>query len=214
MGATLLDPRLYTHSPFSFVPLCAFKGKLSPSGKNDPRMEAPACSSFNSVLINGKLCHRVSINVSAPEPGQKNGLFLIVDPMISTPLDLEIEKGAFEENEVVSEGPTLQSMAEVHLATLSPYASGKNGTHILNALKKVTATKGFLAQSEESKDCGNDAFEVCQARRYLAAVQKQCGCLPWLATFSLEHKVTTSDLQSSCLTFVPLHLKFQKLHAP
>ena len=180
-------------------------------------MQVPACSNFSSILIDGKLCHTVSINVTTLEPGPKKGLLLVLDPMMSAPLDLGIEKGEVnsnEDNEVLSEGPRLQNLAELHLATLSPYASGKNGTHILNALKKVTATKGFLAQSEESKDCGNDAFEVCQARRYLAAVQKQCGCLPWLATFSLEHKVTTSDLQSSCLTFVPLHLKFQKLHAP
>ena len=193
MTNTFLDPRLYDQSPFSFVPVCAFKGKLSPSGKNHLKMHVPACSSFTRILVNGKLCHTVSINVNGPAAGHKNGLFLIVDPMMSSLLDLNIEKGEWnsgEDNEVLSEGPRLQNLAELHIGTLSPHTSSKNGTRILSALKKVTGSEGFLAQSEERKGCGNEEFEVCQSRRYLVAVQKQCGCVPWLTTFSLEHKVT------------------------
>ena len=120
--------------------------------------------------------------------------------MISTPLDLDVEKGdvnSSEAREVLSKGPRLQNLAELHVATLSPYTNGMNGTHILNALKVVTGSESFLAQSEERKGCSNEEFEVCQSRRYLVAVQQQCGCVPWLATFFLEHKVTTSDTQSS-----------------
>ena len=185
MATTFLDPRLYNSSLFSFVPFCAFKGKLIP------------CSSFSSVLIDGKLCHTVSINVSGLEPGPKNGLQLLLDPMIGTSLDLSVEKvdlNSTEEREMLSKGPRLQNLAELHLATLSPYTSGKNGTHILNALKVVTGSESFLAQSEERKGCGNEEFEVCQSRRYLVAVEQQCGCVPWLATFFLEHKVTSSDM--------------------
>ena len=120
--------------------------------------------------------------------------------MISTPLDLDVEKGdvnSSEAREVLSKGPRLQNLAELHVATLSPYTNGRNGTHVLNALKVVTGSESFLAQSEERKGCSNEEFEVCQSRRYLVAVQQQCGCVPWLATFFLEHKVTTSDTQSS-----------------
>ena len=118
--------------------------------------------------------------------------------MLSTPLDLGIEKGIFdsgEDNEMLSEGPRLQNLAELHIATMSPYTSSKNGTYILNALNGVTGSESFLAQSEERESCGSEEFEVCQSRRYLVAVQKQCGCVPWLATFSMEHKVTVYYLQ-------------------
>ena len=208
MATTFLDPRLYNSSLFSFVPFCAFKGKLSP------------CSSFSSILIDGNLCHTVSINASVLEPGPKNGFLLVLDPMMSTPLDLDIEKGdvnSSEDREVLSKGPQFQNLAKLHLATLSPYTSIKNGTHILNALKVVTGSESFLAQSEERKGCGNEEFEVCQSRRYLVAVEQQCGCVPWLATFFLEHEVIASDLQSSfyCVSnsFLynfTLHLKHPK----
>ena len=94
-----------------------------------------------------------------------------------------------EAREVLEQGLQFQNLAEVHLATLNPYTSGKNGTHILSALKVVTGSESFLALSEERKGCGNTEFEACQTRRYLLAVEQQCGCVPWLATFFLEHKV-------------------------
>ena len=119
--------------------------------------------------------------------------------MVSTPLDLDMEKGdinSSEDQEVLSESPRLQDLAELHLASLSPYTKSKNGTYILNALKVVTGSESFLGQSEERKGCGNEEFEVCQSRRYLVAVEQQCDCVPWLATFFLEHKVTAFDLLS------------------
>ena len=190
MATTFLDPRLYNDSLFSFVPFCAFKGKLSP------------CSSFSSALIDGKLCHTVNINASVLELGSRNGYLLIVDPMMSSPFDLGTDIGEVspsEAREVLEQGLQFQNLAEVHLATLNPYTSGKNGTHILSALKVVTGSESFLALSEERKGCGNEEFEACQTRRYLLAVEQHCGCVPWLATFFLEHKVTASVLQSSFL---------------
>ena len=163
------------------MPFCAFKDKLSP------------CSNFNSVLIAGKLCHTISINVSAPEPGPKSGLLLVLDPMMGTALNLDSEKGEVESSEdekLLRKGSQHKNLAELHVATLSAYTSGKNGTHILNSLKRVTGSESFLAQSEERKGCSNEEFEVCQSRRYLVAVEQQCGCVPWLATFLLEDKVT------------------------
>ena len=93
---------------------------------------------------------------------------------------------------LMSEGMRFQNLAELHIATMSPYTSSKNGTYILNALNGVTGSKSFLAQSEVRESCGSEEFEVCQSRRYLVAVQKQCGCVPWLATFLLGDKVTSS----------------------
>ena len=123
--------------------------------------------------------HTVSINVSRLEPGPKNGFLLLLDPMMSTSLNLGVEKrdvNSTEDDirEVLSKGPQLESLAELH---------------ILNALKAVSGSASFLAQSEEKKDCGNEDFEICQSHRYLVAVEQQCGCIPWLATFFLEHKV-------------------------
>ena len=119
--------------------------------------------------------------------------------MMSSPMDLDMDKGDMNSSEarkVLSNGPRLQKLAEVYVATLNPYTSGKNGTHILSALKVVTGSESFLALSEERKGCGNEEFEACQTRRYLLAVEQHCGCVPWLATFFLEHKVTASVLQS------------------
>ena len=202
MATTFLDPRLYNDSLFSFVPFCAFKGKLSP------------CSSFSIALIDGKVCHTVNINASVLELGSKNGYLLIVDPMMSSPFDLGTAIGEVspsEAREVLEQGLQFQNLAEVHLATLNPYTSGKNGTHILSALKVVTGSESFLALSEERKGCGNEEFEACQTRRYLLAVEQHCGCVPWLATFFLEHKVTASVLQSSisvlCFFRYTFHLK-------
>ena len=168
-------------------------------------MQLPVCSNFSTILINGKLCHRVSMNVSEPEPGANNGFLLLLDPMIGTPLNL-----AFEEKEnrnmVLSKGLHHdKKFAEFHLGTLSPHTSSKNGTHILNSLKRVTGSESFLAQSEERKGCSNEEFEVCQSRRYLIAVEQQCGCVPWLATLLLEHKV-----KFCCFQF-PIMLRHQNL---
>ena len=123
---------------------------------------------------------------------------------MSSPFDLGTaigEASPSEAREVLEQGLQSQNLAEVHLATLNPYTSGKNGTHILSALKVVTGSESFLALSEDKKGCGNEEFEACQTRRYLLAVEQHCGCVPWLATFFLEHKVTASFLQSSISVF-------------
>ena len=114
---------------------------------------------------------------------------------MSSPFDLGTSIGEVspsEAREVLEQGLQFQNLAEVHLATLNPYTSGKNGTHILSALKVVTGSESFLALSEDKKGCSNEDFEACQTRRYLLAVEQHCGCVPWLATFFLEHKVTAS----------------------
>ena len=172
------------------MPFCAFKTELSSSGKEHAEMQLPVCSNFSTVLIDGKLCHTISMNVTEPEPGAKNGLLLFIDPMIGTPLNLAFKEEG-NRNMVLSKGLHHdKKFAELHLGTLSPHTSSKNGTHILNSLKRVTGSESFLAQSEERKGCSNEEFEVCQSRRYLLAVEQQCGCVPWLATFLLEDKVT------------------------
>ena len=120
MATTFLDPRLHNSSLFSFVPFCAFKGKLTP------------CSSFSSILIDGKLCQTVSINVSTLEPGPKDGILLLLDPMMGTSLDLDMEKedvNSDEDKEVLSKGPRHQNLAELHLATLSPYTRKERNLH-------------------------------------------------------------------------------------
>ena len=182
LATAFLEPHLHNQSAFSFVPFCAYKSELSPnSGKEHAEMQLPVCSNITTLLINGKLCHTVRMNVSELEPGAKNGFLLLLDPKESR-------------NTVVSKDSLYdKKFAEIHLATLSPHTSSKNGTHILSSLKRVTGSKSFLAQNEEIKGCGNKEFEVCQSQRYFVAVEQQCGCLPWLATFLLEHKVQFSN---------------------
>ena len=135
---------------------------------------------------------------------------------MSSPFDLGTgiaEVSPSEAREVLEQGLHFQNLAGVHLSTLNPYTSDKNGTHILSALKVVTGSESFLALSEDKKGCSNEEFEACQARRYLLAVEQHCGCVPWLATFFLEHKVKASVLQSSFLflfyVFFSIHLTLE-----
>ena len=191
LAETFLDPQLHNYSTFSFVPFCGFKGELSPSGKEHVKLQLPVCSNFSTVFMDGQLCHTVNMNTNKPESGPKNGFLLLLDPMMSSSLDFDVkgEESTKDKNRILSKGAHLQNSANLHIATLSPYTSSKNGTHILNALKIITGSESFLALSEKKKGCGNEEFEVCQSRRYLVAVEEQCGCVPWLATFFSEHKV-------------------------
>ena len=71
----------------------------------------------------------------------------------------------------------------------------------MSVLKKMTGTDNFLELPSEGKNCQTDAFEDCQAERYITEVQTKCGCVPWALNLTPTQKVGRSS--SSFQNFKP-----------
>ena len=59
----------------------------------------------------------------------------------------------------------------------------------MTALKKMTATEGFLKLSDNRRNCSSRPFEACHTERYIEEVQRLCGCVPWTLSGATTLKV-------------------------
>ena len=84
--------------------------------------------------------------------------------------------------------------ARIYLTSLASFTANKTGSYAMSVLKKMTATDNFLELPFEEKNCQTEAYEDCQANRYVVEVQKECGCVPWAFNLTVRQKVSKSLL--------------------
>ena len=100
--------------------------------------------------------------------------------------------------------------ATIHLSTLDRFKDTKRGMYAMTSLKKMTGTDAFLDLPENIKGCQIEDQEMCNSRRYIEELQKQCKCLPWALAASIPQKVTLTQLFVKKVTMT--HQLFGKMN--
>ena len=60
-----------------------------------------------------------------------------------------------------------------------PVVMNGEGEYNLNDLKEIKVTDSYLGLDQSVRECQNEeALEKCTTRKYLNALQGECGCLP------------------------------------
>ena len=143
------------------------------------------CDQFQPTVLEGQVCYSLHldfINTSKSKIGKRQGILLVLD---SGTFDLR--KDVETESSYVKNIASLdleasngdESSARIYMNTLASFSDFRAGSYALSSLKKMTGTASFLKLSDDRKGCQSQAFEDCNARRYLEEVQQKCGCLPW-----------------------------------
>ena len=149
--------------PAALIPYCSYQNQTNNLSQRSTDFGFPVCSKFEPTIWRGQLCYSLDLSKHAnftSKSGEENSLFLIVDPT-----GFLSQEGA--------------NKVKIHLDTLGQVTLEGEGKYYLSSLKQMTATKSFLELSDHLKGCSREGFEECQVGRFMSAVQKQCGCVPW-----------------------------------
>ena len=180
-------------TPAALIPFCAYQTNMKVLGQKFPSF--PVCSQFKPTVLHGQLCY--SLNLSSigtkSKSGKSSGLMLIIDQGSAeeeTRVDrnsLESED-SFENIDLHGAGEGTNS-ARIYLNTLASFTDYRAGSYAMTVLKKMTGTDSFLKQNDEAKNCQIQTIEECQTSRYIDAVKKKCGCVPWTLNSALTPQV-------------------------
>ena len=166
----------------AFIPFCAYKTDLnfSKNALNLPGITFPICSHFLPTILEGQLCHKVTLNTTSGQ-GKRNELMLLLDYNE----DLSLHTSESKERKAVFSKDTLnldtavesiqEVSSKVHINTLSPYVGFGGGIYMMTAIKRMTAKKDFLKMSLKDRNCEVELYEDCRTRKLL----QQCNCVPW-----------------------------------
>ena len=139
------------------------------------------CDQFQPTVLKGQRCYSLDLKkifIKNTKSGLKSGLLLIIDP-------LEKEENKQVETRDMITSLNLESYqysgssAKIYLNTLASFTDYRAGSYAMSGLKKMTGTGPFLELPDSTKKCKTETFEECHVVRYIAEVQKQCGCIPW-----------------------------------
>ena len=151
------------------------------------------CSGFKPVILEGQLCYSIkpsTKNTDKTKTGMKNGLVLILDegkPINHQKTKKNRKKTITSLNfETISQS---ESSARIYLNTLASFTGYRAGSYAMSVLKKMTGTNNFLELPFKDKKCRIETFEECHMPRYIAEVQKRCGCIPWALSKALPQMV-------------------------
>ena len=146
-------------------------------------------------MLQGLLCYSLDINLQdkpSAKPGIENGILLILDPG-QKENDLKITTEDEDGKRIMSLNLKAVSpkdnFAQINLNTLASFSDTKASSYSMTALKKITGTEGFMKLADDRKNCASRSFEACHTERYIAEVQRLCGCVPWTLSGALTLKV-------------------------
>ena len=201
---------------------------MSTLGARVTGLKFPVCNQFRPTVLHGQVCYVLDLEEANPallggtQKGKERGLMLALNMNRDTSEEVAysgqewLDKDIFR-TEVSDYGNT----ASIHLSTLDRFKDSKPGQYAMTSLKKMTGTDSFLDLPENMKDCQIEDQEMCNSRRYIEELQKQCKCLPWALAASIPQKVTLTQLFVKKVTmthqlFVITNLKCFRIqvHAP
>ena len=182
-------------TPAALIPFCAYNSNMNITGKYITELSFPVCDKFRPTILDGQLCYTLNMDLVAPDtktrPGKQHGIMIFIDSdngRLENNLNLNIkspEKGLIRLGMEQED----ENSARIYISTLTGFTDYRDGSYALSALKMMEGTRGFLEQSDDIKQCQMEVFEVCQAKRYLEIVERECGCVPWTLTSALPQKV-------------------------
>ena len=150
-------------------------------------LESPGCQGFSPTLLDHRhVCHKIEV-----ERGVRH-IKMVLDPLPHSS-DPVLRVG--------DKGEAASSEASVYLPTLASTRSEGPGLYELTALKRMEATKSYLAQAEQVKGCSDQSFEDCKAHAFLKLTLERCSCLPWTLSGILNVSSQFSDFLSAPVNF-------------
>ena len=165
--------------PSALVPFCTYQGESKLLGQEMPELGGlHRCDKFEPTLLEGQLCYSLNVKLRAKltRSGKSKGLFLLLDP---NPYRLNI-------SDKLIWGPTkTRFSSKIFIQTLEPFTTYGPGSYRMSTLKKMTGTQNFMELPDHRKKCSaDDNREECQNLRYLDQVQRECKCVPWVASIA------------------------------
>ena len=150
-------------------------------------LESPGCQGFNPTLLDHRhVCHKIEV-----ERGVRH-IKMVLDPLPHSS-DPVLRVG--------DKGEAASSDASVYLPTLASTRLQGPGLYELTALKRMEATKSYLAQAEQVKGCSDQSFEDCKAHAFLKLTLEKCACLPWTLSGILDVSSQFSEFLSAPINF-------------
>ena len=193
--------------PASLIPFCAYKTSMM--GKRRSDLEFIACDKFQPTLLDGQICY--SLNKSSIEKGEtgtgeRNGLFMIIDPgnykeridaTKTAPENFEeLDPELFEESVDKYTSIDLQqsneesSSGRIYIDILSRFSSYEAGSYALTGLKRMTGTESFMSKiPEKVRNCQVETYVECRNRKYYEEWKNQCKCVPWSSSLTSSEEV-------------------------
>ena len=170
--------------PAAFIPICAYQGNLL--GSTRPELNFTPCDLFEPTLLQNQLCYSLNFTKTkrwTTKSNIDNGLLLVIDREAS----LTEEK---KHKEMIGrlEQALTDSFGRVYIHTLSHFKGFRDGSYMLNSLKKMKGTTQFLELTNEKKECQIETFEKCEQRKLLEKITQQCHCVPWLMSSGVKVK--------------------------
>ena len=139
------------------------------------------CDKFKPTILEGQLCYSLDVARLKRKPtksGDRNGLFLLVDP--------NPYRGNFSE----SNDRNGEDSFKIYIHTLAQHTAFGPGSYGMDSLKKMIGTKSFEELPESQKRCRVHDQEECRTGKFLEQVKGNCSCIPWaLANTTSKEKV-------------------------
>ena len=171
-------------TPAALIPFCAYQGNMAVLGKQVEGLDFPVCSHFQPTLLEGQRCYSLnltSVQTGKTEAGKRAGLVIVIDQGVENHKEAKTERVIQHSGSPldIEESHLDATSARIHLSTLSSFSDSRSGSYALTALKKMSGTPSFLAQTDDERGCLLASLEDCQAAAFLETVRQECGCLPW-----------------------------------
>ena len=178
-------------TPTALIPFCAYKSNMKITGEYIDSLRFPVCTKFQPTVQDGQLCYVLNINKVLleeagglgrlkTESGKDAGILILVDPVKPagdhSTIENSLEDKVFMRLERAQD---MKNSARVYISTLTSFSDNRAGSYAMFSLKMMTGTSSFLDLPDKEKSCQIKSLEACRSRRYLAEVEKQCGCIPW-----------------------------------
>lgn len=153
--------------PAALIPFCSYQGRTL-GNEIDGFV---SCDKFQPTVLEGQMCYSLDLNtidnVNKSGSGKGNGILMVFD--------------SNQENK----------LARIHLHTLSPFTSNRNGSYAMSSLKKMTGTTDFLKMPDAIKKCNVEPFANCNTKNYFEKIRNKCKCVLWALNKiqQVEHKI-------------------------
>ena len=180
--------------PSALVPFCSYQGDHNLLGEERLELQnLTLCDKFKPTILEGQLCYSLDMAKLGRKPtkqGQKNGLFLLVDP---NPYPIKSTGGSSKA------ARNDQGSFKVYIHTLAEHTAFGPGAYAIHSLKKMTGKPNFYQMDDSQKECQahSHSREKCQTEKFLSQVKGSCNCVPWdLTTTNSNIEVISKVLQS------------------
>ena len=165
-----------------------------------------ACDKFHPTLLDGQRCYSLnksSIEKGETQTGERNGIFLIIDPgnyigpVTSAPKrskrsDLEDNFASLDLQQSNEGSPS----GRIYIDILSRYSNFKPGSYSLTGLKKMTGTESFISKiPEKVRNCQVESYVECRTQKYYEEWKNQCNCVPWSSSLTSSEKVRNETFE-------------------